>query len=86
MSMSPSQATADHNAAPPANTVQFSVGPTPQAGCAEPALVYLPTLTSSDTINVSLPSPGTATCIGTTTVPAILTDTRSNATAQLTCK
>jgi hypothetical protein len=86
--MNPATAVADHAAAPPGNSVQFDVGyaPYPLSTCAVPQIVYLPTMTSSDTVNVSLPSPGVATCIGTTTVPAILTDTRSKATATLTCK
>ena len=85
--MQPLTATADHLAAPPGNSVTFDVGFTSsQPGCAVPEVVYLPTMTTSDTVNVTLPSPGVATCIGTTTVPATLTDTRSGAKAQLTCK
>ena len=82
----PAVATADHMAPALGNSVTFDVAYTSTNGCPVSALAYLPTLTSSDAINVALPSPGVATCVGTTTVPAVLTDTRSKATATLTCK
>jgi hypothetical protein len=84
--MNPAVATADHRAAAPGNSVQFDVGYAAQPGCAAPEIVYLPTMTTSDPLDVSLPSPGVATCVGATNGAATLTDTRSRATALLTCK
>jgi hypothetical protein len=84
--MSPAAASADHAATAPANSVQFSVGAAAQPGCAVSALVYLPTLTTSDPVNVSVATQGIATCIGATDGPVTLTDTRSKATSKLTCQ
>jgi hypothetical protein len=84
--MNPSVAAADHMATPPRNSVQFEVA---YAGgtCAIPLIAYLPAMTSSDPADVSVPSPGgVAVCIGATNGAAVLTDTRSQATALLTCK
>jgi len=84
--MNPAVATADHRAPAPGNSVQFDVGYSPKSTCAVPQIVYLPTMTTSDPVDVLLPSPGVATCIGATKGAATLTDTRSKATALLTCE
>ena len=86
--MTPATATADHTLPAPGNTVQYGVGVVVLSGigCAIPQVVYAPVLATSDPINISVAAIGKAVCLGTTNGPATLTDTRSKATAQLTCK
>jgi hypothetical protein len=86
LAMNPAVATADHRTPAPGNSVQFDVGYSPKSTCAVPQIVYLPTMTSSDPVEISLPSPGVAVCVGATNGAATLTDTRSKATALLTCE
>ena len=84
--MNSAVATADHRAAAPGNSVQFDVGYSAKSGCAVPQIVYLPTMTTSNAVDVLLLSPGVATCIGATNGAVTLRDVRSKATALLTCK
>jgi len=98
--VTPTTATLDHMAAPPANQQQFtatSVTTYPK-GCsiAIPAYVLAPfqtTWSSSDTVNAPIDSTfgqatnGVATCKGATTMPVTLTAlSEGNVTATLICK
>jgi hypothetical protein len=86
LAMNPAVATADHRAPAPGNSVQFDVGYSAKSTCAVPEIVYLPPMTTSDPVDISLPSLGVAVCVGATNGAATLTDTRSKATALLTCE
>ncbi|HZL29231.1 MAG TPA: hypothetical protein VFC39_22085 [Acidobacteriaceae bacterium] len=98
--VTPTMATLDHMAAPPANQQQFIANAvtTYPMGCAVPASAIVPapfytTWTSSDPVNAPIDSTfgpttdGVATCKGATTVPVTLTAlSAGNMTATLVCK
>jgi hypothetical protein len=98
ITVTPKTATADHAAAPPANTHQFSAFDVPPAGCS-PRISSLSNATwsVSDPVNVSIsnvvgPTYGVATCkavtAGAVTVTAIAPASAGgnvSATAELTC-
>ncbi len=99
--VNPQSATADHTAKLPANQVEFAAfyGPTAESTCKPPtALITSATWTTSDPTDVQVNSVpgagnGTATCLGPTSSPAILTasytpigGTTQTANATLSCK
>lgn len=108
ISIDPASATLDHLATPPANSKQFQAfNSTPdreRPGCVYPAVVSPlsnVTWTVSDPVNVTLATTNsgglihyvTATCVGRTDGPAILTGTvdgtegaKVSNTASLTCQ
>jgi len=91
----PSNAMADHTAAPPGNQVQFSVISQTSGACACSLVVTAASWTTSDPVNTAIsnqpPTQGLATCLNATPSPATITYTgtfcgHQFTPATLTCK
>src|SRR5215472_3349955 len=88
--VTPVNATADHNATPPGNQMQFALNTDVQGTCPAAADVA-GTWSTSDPANTSVNQQGLATCLGATTKPATISNSgmvrhvKSFAPAALTC-
>jgi hypothetical protein len=93
--VSPASASADHNAGPPGNQVQFSTTSSTTGNCPL-APDTLGSWSTSDPVNTRISNQagtnGLATCIGATTTPAMISNSgtvrsdKGYTTATLTCR
>jgi hypothetical protein len=92
--IAPENATADHNATPPGNEVQFSLSSTVQGNC---PLVpdFLGVWSTSGPVNTAIsnqaPTQGLATCLNATSTPATISNsstvrTKAYPSSSLVCK
>ncbi len=92
--MTPSSATADHNATAPGNEVQFSLSSSEKGKC--PLIPdFVGVWSTSDPVNTTIsnqaPTQGLATCLNATPIPATISNsgtvvTKSYPSSSLVCK